>query len=110
MSASNPSTVFEKIISPLLPFLQKEVESIKNDADTYKLSLFPFTINLLYGVVKMKTSIALLITEIKTAGEKPLTTDLIEVSGSMYTEAFWRYDAAIFRRIFYQLIDKLNFI
>lgn len=110
MNTSNSCTVFEKIISPLLPQLRKEVASIEGDADTYTLSLFFFSINLLYGVVKMTKSIALLVTEIKTIAEQPLDFDLINVSGSMYSEAFVRYDPAIFRRLFYQLLENLNFM
>ena len=103
-------TIFEKIIDPLLPLLQKEAEAVKNDADGYKLSLLPFMINLLYGIIKSKKSIALLITEIKTMGEQPFTTDLVKASGSMYSEAFGRYDPAIFKRLFFQLIEKINFM
>ena len=52
VNTSDSCTVFEKIISPLLPLLKKEADAIKNDASTYRLSLFFFSINLLYGIVK----------------------------------------------------------
>jgi IS4 transposase len=110
MNNSSPCTVFEKIISPLLPLLKEEADAIKNDANTYKLSLFFFSINLLYGIVKMTKSIRLLITEIKTTQDRPVNFELIQVSSSMYSEAFSRYDPAIFRRIFYKLIADLNFM
>ena len=110
MNNSSPCTVFEKIISPLLPLLKEEADAIKNDANTYKLSLFFFSINLLYAVVKKTKSIRLLITEIKTTQDKPVNFELIQVSSSMYSEAFSRYDPAIFRRIFYKLIADLNFM
>ncbi len=106
VNTSDSCTVFEKIISPLLPFLKKEADAIKNDASTYRLSLFFFTINLLYGIVKRTKSIRLLITEIKTTPEQ-LSFDLVQASSSMYSEAFSRYDPALFKRIFYQLIEKL---
>jgi len=109
MNTSEPCTVFEKIISPLLPLLKKEAAAIKNDSNIYKLSLFFFSINLLYGIVKKIKSIRLLITEIKTTSEQP-GFDLVQASSSMYSEAFSRYDPAIFKRIFYQLIEKLNFM
>ena len=108
LNMSNSCTVFEKIISPLLPLLKKEATSIEGDADTDTLSLYFFSINLLYGVVKMTKSIALLVTEIKTLTEQALDFDLINVSGSMYSEAFLRYAPAIFRRLFYQLLEKRN--
>lgn len=108
---SAPSlTVFEKIISPLLPLLQKEAVSLKDDSDTYKLSLFPFTINLLFGIINMSTSIALLITGIKTIDGQPYSTDLIKASGSMYSEAFCRYNPVLFKRLFYQLIETVHFM
>jgi len=110
LNSSNPLTVFEKIISPLLPILQKEADSIKNDTDTFRLSLLPFTLNLFYGIVRKTKSIALLITEIESASEQPLTSDLVKASGSMYSEAFCRYNPAIFRRIFHQLLEKLSFM
>ena len=103
MNTSESCTVFEKIISPLLPLLKKEADAIKNDANLYKLSLFFFSINLLYGIVKRTKSIRLLITEIKTTSE-PLNFDLVQASSSMYSEAFSRYDPALFKRIFYQII------
>ena len=103
MSNHEPCTVFEKIISPLLPLLKEEADIIKNDANTYRLSLFFFSINLLYGIVKMTKSVKLLITEIKTTQDKPVNFELTQVSSSMYSEAFCRYDPAIFRRIFYKL-------
>jgi len=109
MNTSDSYTVFEKIISPLLPLLKKEADAIKNDAITYRLSLFFFSINLLYGIIKGTKSIRLLITEIKTTSSQ-LSFDLVQASSSMYSEAFSRYDPAIFKRIFYQLIDKLNFL
>jgi len=109
---SNPNalTVFEKIIEPLLPLLQKEAEAIENDTNTFKLSLLPFITNLLYGATKLKKSIALLITEIKTVSKQPLATDLVKASGSMYSEAFCRYDPAILKRLFFQLIEKIDFM
>ena len=107
MNTSEPCTVFEKIISPLLPLLKKEADALKNDASLYKLSLFFFSINLLYGIVKRTKSIRLLITEIKTTSEQ-LNFDLVQASSSMYSEAFSRYDPALFKRIFYGLIEKLN--
>lgn len=110
MNNHEPCTVFEKIISPLLPLLKEEADIIKNDANTYRLSLFFFSINLLYGIVKMTKSLKLLITEIKTTQDKPVNFELTQVSSSMYSEAFCRYDPAIFRRIFYKLIEKLKFM
>ena len=66
MNTTELCTVFEKIISPLIPLLKKEADAIKNDAMTYRLSLFFFSINLLYGIIKKAKSIRLLRTEIKT--------------------------------------------
>ena len=40
MNTTELCTVFEKIISPLMPLLKKEADAIKNDATTYRLSLF----------------------------------------------------------------------
>ncbi len=108
MNTTELCTVFEKIISPLIPLLKKEADAIKNDAMTYRLSLFFFSINLLYGIIKKAKSIRLLRTEIKTT-HCQFNFDLVQASSSMYSEAFSRYNPALFKRIFYQLLEKLNF-
>jgi hypothetical protein len=101
--------LFNQIIAPLQEALKEEVESLDKDAITYKLSLYFFTINLIYGIVKEIRSISLLITEIKTA-QNIEEFHLVQVSKAMYSDAFVRYDPKIFRRIFLKLLDQLTFI
>ena len=101
--------LFNQIIAPLQEALKEEVESLDKDAITYKLSLYFFTINLIYGIVKEIRSISLLITEIKTA-QNIEEFHLVQASKAMYSDAFVRYDPKIFRRIFLKLLDQLTFI
>jgi hypothetical protein len=61
----NPSgTVYQHIIAPMLPLLQKKVDQLKNDAYTFSFKFF--TLNLCYAIVTCIGSIRLLITEAKT--------------------------------------------
>lgn len=100
---------FDKIVEPVLPLLKEEAAKMANDAATYKLSFYFFTLNLLYGAIKQIKSIALLITDIKTSADAK-ALGLVLASRSMYSEAFGRYDPEILRRIFYRLLDRLNFM
>jgi len=101
--------VFNQIIAPLQEVLKKEADQLSNDASTYRLSLYFFTTNLLYAIIKEIGSISLLITDIKTSpNAKKLC--LIQASKSMYSEAFVRYDPKIFHRIFLGLLDRLTFL
>jgi hypothetical protein len=99
-------TVYKTIIAPLLPLLQKEVKLLK--ADHYTLSLYFFTMNLCYAIITRIRSIRLLRTEIKTS-ETTKKLGLIDVSSSMYSEAFLRYDPMIFKRLFLGLLKTLEF-
>ena len=102
-------TVFAKTVSPVLPLLKEEAGKLGNDALTYKLSFYFFALNLLYGVMKNIKSISLLVTDIQSSPEAK-ALGLVDVSKSMYSEAFCRYDPGIFRRIFYRLLEQLNFL
>jgi hypothetical protein len=102
-------TVFQTILDPLLPLLRAQCAQLKDDANTYTLSLAPFVINLLFAVLNNIKSISLLVTEIATstvARELGLT----KASKSMYSEAFVRYRATIFRSLFYGLLEQLSFL
>jgi hypothetical protein len=65
--------------------------------------------NLVYAIIKKIPSIALLVTGIKTSPDA-LEIELVQASASMYSEAFIRYDAKLFQRIFITLIEQLNFL
>ena len=53
---------FEEIVSPLRPLIEKIGNNIRGDADKYKLSFIPFTLNLLFGIICRIESRAQLIT------------------------------------------------
>ncbi len=109
MASQYEENVFGKILSPVLDLLEHSQNDIKGDGETYNLSLQPFTINLLFGIITQIGSISLLITEIKTSiVAKKLK--LVNASKAMYSDAFKRYDAKIYRGIFYQLLSTLNFL
>jgi hypothetical protein len=98
-------TVYQSIIAPFLTLLQHEVDELKQDH--YTLSLYFFTINLCYAIITGIRSIRLLVTETKTSQDAQ-QAGIIAVSQSLYSEAFYRYDPAIFRRLFLGLVDQLK--
>ncbi len=79
--------------------LKEEANQLKNDEKTYKLSLYSFTLSLVYIVINQVKSIRLFITEVKTKPELKIL-DFVLASPSMYSEAFSRYKPQIFQRIF----------
>ena len=100
----NMAIIFETIIQPLIPLIKEEANQLKNDEKTYKLSLYYFTLSLIYIVINQVKSIRLFITELKTKPElKKLDFPL--ASPSMYSEAFSRYKPQIFQRIFVRLLE-----
>ncbi len=48
MNINDDENVIETILSPVVPLIKDAEKSINGDSETYKLSLFPFTIR---GVV-----------------------------------------------------------
>jgi len=103
------TTVFDTILAPLLPLLKEQCTQLKGDANTYKLSLAPFVLNLVFAVLNNVKSISLLITEIDSS-TVAREIGLIKASRSMYSEAFVRYRATIFRNLFLRLLERLNFL
>ena len=93
------ATVFETILNPLLPLLREQCAQLKDDANTYKLSLEPFVVSLVFAALNKIKSISLLITEIDSSAVAR-EIGLIKVSKSMYSEAFVRYRATIFQNMF----------
>jgi hypothetical protein len=107
--SNNSPTVFKAILDPLLPLLRAQCAQLKDDATVYTLSLEPFAINLVFAVLNNIKSISLLVTEIDTS---PVARELglIKASKSMYSEAFVRYRATIFRSLFQNLLEQLSFL
>jgi hypothetical protein len=103
------SNVFDAILAPLLPLLREQCAQLKDDANKYKLSLAPFVLNLVFAVVYDIKSISLLITQIDSS-TVAREIGLIQVSKSMYSEAFARYAATLFRNLFLRLLQGLNFL
>lgn len=109
MSHPEHNTVFVEIMSPVFPLLKEEAGKLEKDALTYKLSFYFFALNLLYAIIKNIRSIGLLVTDIRTSPEAR-ALGLVNASKSMYSEAFIRYGPSLFRRIFYRLLEQLNFL
>jgi hypothetical protein len=103
------ATVFDTILAPLLPLLEEQCAQLKDDANTYRLSLAPFVLSLVFAALNKIKSISLLITEIDSS-TVAREIGLIKVSRSMYSEAFVRYQAVIFRNLFLRLLERLNFL
>ena len=103
MSQTN---VYQAIVAPLLPLLREEMRQLK--ADDYSLSLYFFCMNLCYAIIAGIRSIRLLITEAKTSNDAQEAGVTVALS-SQYSEAFCRYDPMIFKRLFFGLLDRLEF-
>jgi len=101
--------VFNKILEPVLPLIEDAQNNIPGDSDGYKLSLLPFTVNLLFAIICRIKTIGKLVTEIKSSPVAE-ALGLVKASKSMYSEAYRRYDPSILRNIFYQLLRTLNFL
>jgi hypothetical protein len=101
-------TVFTRITAPLQTLLKKEADQLHGDSQLYKLSLYFFTMNLVYAIINKTASISLLVTDIKTLPDAQ-NLGLVDASKSMYSEAFGRYDPKLFRRIFLALLEQLDF-
>jgi hypothetical protein len=104
----NPLVV-DELLAPVLPLIVEEARKMPRDAGTYTLSFEPFTLNLLVGLICGIKSIGLLVTHIQTSAVAS-TLGLVQASKSMYSEAFLRYNASIYRAIFYALLEKLHFL
>lgn len=101
--------VFDEIVAPVMPLIIKEAQRLPQDTSKYTLSFQPFTLNLLFALIKGIKSISLLVTEIKTSSEAKVLS-LVNASKSMYSEAFYRYSPQIYRTLFYTLLEKVNFL
>ena len=101
--------VFDEIVAPVRPLIIKEAQRLPQDTSKYTLSFQPFTLNLLFALIKGIKSISLLVTEIKTSSEAKALS-LVNASKSMYSEAFYRYSPQIYRTLFYTLLEKVNFL
>lgn len=104
-----PARVFDEIVAPVMPLIVEEAQKLPHDTGKYTLSFQPFTLNLLFALIKGIKSIGLLVTDTKTSTEAH-TLKLVTASKSMYSEAFYRYSAQTYRTIFYTLLKKMNFL
>jgi hypothetical protein len=106
---TQPARVFDEIVAPVMPLIVEEAQKLSHDVGKYTLSFQPFTLNLLFALIKGIKSISLLVTHIKTSTEAQ-TLELVTASKSMYSEAFYRYNDQTYRTIFYMLLKKMNFL
>jgi hypothetical protein len=106
---TQPARVFDEIVAPVMPLIVEEAQKLSHDASKYTLSFQPFTLNLLFALIKGIKSISLLVTDTKTSTEAQ-TLGLVKASKSMYSEAFYRYSAQTYRVIFYTLLKNMNFL
>ena len=106
---TQPARVFDEIVAPVMPLIVEKAQKLSHDAGKYTLSFQPFTLNLLFALIKGIKSISLLVTHTKTSTEAQ-TLELVTASKSMYSEAFYRYSGQTYRTIFYMLLKKMNFL
>ena len=100
--------ILKSVLKPVLELLEQQAQNIAGD-DKYKLSFYPFTINILLCIIHGIGSVSQLVTFIETS---PIANNLalLKVSKSMYSEAFSRYSAHYLRIIFMSLLKTLQFV
>ena len=103
------NNVFQEMMAPVLPLVKNMADNIPGDLEKYKLSILPFTLNILFWIICNIKTVSQLITHIKTFS-LARELGLISVSKSMYSEAFARYNAELFRKLFYQLLESIHFV
>ena len=54
MTELKESIVFDKILEPVFPLIKEAQNKIAGDSNDYKLSLLPFTVNLLFAIICRK--------------------------------------------------------
>ena len=102
-------TVIETILSPILSLLEEEETKLGDDKKSYKLSFLPFTMNIIFAFITKIKSVRLLVTEIKSSSNAK-ELNLLDAPKTLYSEAFSRYDPAIYKNIFTQLVKVLPLI
>jgi len=100
--------ILKSVLKPVLELLEKQARNIDGD-NKYRLSFYPFTINILFGIIYGIGSISKLVTFIETS-PRANDFDLVDASKSMYSEAFSRYSAHYFKTIFMSILKTLQFI
>ena len=75
--------VFDTIVAPLLPLLREQSTQLKEDANTYRLSLEPFVLSLVFAGLNKIKSISLLITETPSAGCTPYWSKIHSLSSGI---------------------------
>ncbi len=83
-------------MAPAISLIEKSANSIPDDLERFTLSLAPFAVNILFGIINQIKSVSLLITEIKSSDDAK-TLGLINASKSMYSDAFFRYNVGSFK-------------
>jgi hypothetical protein len=106
---TQPACVFDELVAPVMPLIVEEAQQLSHDAGKYTLSFQPFTLNLLFALIKGIKSIGLLVTDTQTSTEAQ-TLKLVTASKSMYSEAFYRYSAQTYRTLFSRLLQKMPFL
>ena len=49
---TQPARVFDEIVAPVMPLIVEEAQKLSHDAGKYTLSFQPFTLNLLFALIK----------------------------------------------------------
>lgn len=109
MKEDKEQIVFDKLLTPVLPLIEKAANNIEGDSETYNLPFISFTTNLLFVIIYGIKSVRMLITQIKTSATAHFM-NLACGTKSAYSEAFRRYDSEIYKGIFVQLLATMNFL
>jgi hypothetical protein len=101
--------VFEVLYEPLEPIVEEEAQKCRENDQPKKLFLQPFVRNLVYGFVMGLESLGLLVTHVRTS-EHTAPLGLLPVGKSTYHEAFARFPAATFRKMFTLLLGSIGWL
>jgi len=100
--------ILKYVLKPLSDLVEEQARNIDGD-NQYKLSFYPFTINILIGIIQGIGSISKLVTHINTSPDSK-DLHLVGASKSMYSEAFCRYPVRYFKLILMSLLAVLKYV
>src|SRR5438552_2799309 len=99
--------VVDAILAPVMPWIVEAARTMPHDARPDPLSLEPFPLHLLVGLIGGIKSLGVVVTPLQTSAVAS-TLGLVQASKSRYSAALLRYNAALSRTLFSALLEKSN--
>ena len=101
--------VFNALYEPLEPIVEEVAQKCPSNDQPKKLFLQPMVRNLVYHFVMGLESLGLLVTHLRTS-EHTVPLGLLPAGKSTFHEAFERFPAADFRKMFFLLLSSVGWL